>query len=114
ASTVSQELFRHSEGNPFFAEELLRNWIEAGALRQEEGQWTLASPVLPALPPGVVGAVRQRLTRLSPDVVELLRTAAIIGRSFDVTLLAEVVGQDVETIEDRLREATHACLIRAD
>ncbi len=114
ASSVTDELFRHCEGNPFFAEELLRNWIESGALEQEEGQWTLAGPVLPALPPGIVGAVRQRLARLSPEVVELLRTAAIIGRTFDAALLAEVAGQDAEAVEERLREAAHASLVRHD
>jgi DNA-binding CsgD family transcriptional regulator len=114
APAVSQGLHRHSEGNPFFAEELLRNWIEAGALRQDGGQWALASSALPALPPGVLGAVRQRLARLSPEVVELLRTAAIIGRTFDVTLLAEVAGQDVEAVEERLQEAARASLIRVD
>ncbi len=114
ASAVSQELYRHSEGNPFFAEELLRNWIEADALRQEGGEWTLASSALPTLPLGVVGAVRQRLTRLSPEVVELLRTAAIIGRTFDVTLLAEVTGKDVEAVEQILHEAVRASLICAD
>ncbi|HEV8191738.1 MAG TPA: AAA family ATPase [Ktedonobacterales bacterium] len=113
-SAVSQELYRHSEGNPFFAEELVRNWIEAGALKRDGGQWTLASPLLPALPPGVVGAVRQRLSRLSADVVELLHTAAIIGRTFDVLLLAEVAGQDVEAVEELLQEAVRASLIRVD
>lgn len=114
APTVSGALFRHSEGNPFFAEELLRNWLEAGALRQSDGQWLLANQALPALPPGVVGAVRQRLSRLSPQIVELLHTAAIIGRTFDVALLADVVTQDMETVEELLQEAMRASLIRAD
>jgi predicted ATPase len=42
AAPLGEALFRHSEGNPFFAEELLRNWRDAGALNQtERGRWTL-------------------------------------------------------------------------
>jgi predicted ATPase/DNA-binding CsgD family transcriptional regulator len=114
APEVSFELFRHSEGNPFFAEELLRNWIEIGALTQDEHSWTLTNAILTALPPSLVAAVRQRLSRLPPDVVELLRTAAIIGRTFDVALLADVAGLDIEVVEERLQEATRASLIHAD
>jgi predicted ATPase/DNA-binding CsgD family transcriptional regulator len=109
---LGETLFRHSEGNPFFAEELLRNWTDAGALHQtEQGRWTLAPEQAPALPSGIAGAVRQRLARLLPETVELLRTAAILGRTFDVALLAEVVGQDVEAVEESLREATQASLL---
>jgi predicted ATPase/DNA-binding CsgD family transcriptional regulator len=112
AAPLSEELFHHSEGNPFFAEELLRNWRDAGALTQtEHGRWRLTSAQAPALPPGITGAVRQRLARLRPETAELLRTAAILGRTFDSALLAEVVGQDAEAVEESLREALQASLL---
>ncbi len=109
---LGEALLRHSEGNPFFAEELLRNWRDAGALDQaERGRWTLAATQAQALPPGIAGAVRQRLARLHPETVDLLKTAAILGRTFDSALLAEVVGQDVETVEESLQEAAQASLL---
>ncbi|MBA2450320.1 MAG: AAA family ATPase [Chloroflexi bacterium] len=116
-ATAGRSLFLHSEGNPFFAEELLRAWLEAGALARpagggDGGAYALTSPGALTLPPSIVSAVRQRLTRLPPEIVELLRTAAIIGRTFDIALLAEAVGQDPEPVEDRLQEAARACLVR--
>src|SRR5262249_48606211 len=66
---VGQMLFRQSEGNPFFAEELLRDWVETGALARPEWSWALAAPDSAILPSSIVGAVRQRLTRLVPEVV---------------------------------------------
>ena len=109
---LGEALLRHSEGNPFFAEELLRNWRDAGALTQtERGRWTLTTAQAPALPPGIAGAVRQRLARLRPETVELLRTAAILGRTVDTALLAEAVGQDVEAVEESLQEAAQASLL---
>lgn len=107
-------LAAQSEGNPFFAEELLRGWLDMGALTQTTAGWRIAMETTPALPPSIAGAVRQRLTRLAPEVVELLRIAAIIGRTFDITMLADVAGEDVEVVEARLRDAVQARLIRPD
>src|SRR6185312_13791803 len=45
---------------------------------------------------------------------ELLRTAAIIGRTFDASLLAHAAGRELEWFEDRLQEAVIARLVRAD
>jgi predicted ATPase len=111
---VSHLLSKQSEGNPFFAEELLRGWLETGTIARDHTSFRLIAPVESSLSSSIVGAVRQRLTRLSPQVVELLRMAAIIGRTFDVTLLVEVASQEVETAEDHLQEAIQALLIRCD
>lgn len=101
---ASRLLFTRSEGNPFFAEELLRAWNEEGELSP-----TVAS----TLPSTVLSAVSQRLSRLPSQTVDVLRAAAIVGRGFDVALLAEVVGQEPELVEEHLLKATHAHLLRA-
>lgn len=108
-----ERLSATSEGNPFFAEELLRAWTEDGALVQAEQGWTLNAANEAALPASIVGAVQQRLARLPPDVVEVLRIAAVIGRTFDVTLLAEAAGQDGDAVEERLRVASQVVLLRS-
>jgi len=118
ASIVGQALHTHSEGNPFFAEELLRGWLEAGALTsRRDGPhahpcWTLDMPLESALPPSIVGAIRQRLAQLAPAVVDHLRIAAIIGRTFTTALLAEVEGREAEEVEEELLAAERAHLIR--
>jgi predicted ATPase/DNA-binding CsgD family transcriptional regulator len=107
-------LHTHSEGNPFFAEELLEGWIEAGALVHEQNQWMAVTPLDHALPPSIVGALWQRFERLSTESVDHLRVAAIIGRTFDLSLLAAVQEQEVEAIETSLLEAARARLVRTD
>jgi DNA-binding NarL/FixJ family response regulator len=112
-------LSKRSEGNPFFAEELLRGWLESGFLHLTDDPptqraYALTDSVATVLPPGVMGAVRQRLARLSPATVEALRAAAIIGRRFDLGLLAAVVGQEPELVEEWLSEAIRARLIHLD
>jgi DNA-binding CsgD family transcriptional regulator len=113
-ATLGQLLAEQSEGNPFFVEELLRGWLETDMLVRRDGRWYVDAPDGMSLPPGITGAVRQRLSRLESAVVELLRAAAIIGRTFEVALLAEVVGHDVEAVEESLRTAARAQLIRLD
>lgn len=114
SKSVKGLLHAQSEGNPFFAEELLENWIETGALVQEYQQWVARTPLELALPPSIIGALHQRFTRLAPAVIDHLRVAAIIGRSFDLSLLAMVEEQEIEAVEECLLEAVRARLIRAE
>lgn len=108
---VGQLLQAQSEGNPFFAEALLHAWQEAGALQMESQRWTFCGALPAELPAGIAGVIYQRLARLSEKSVDVLRTAAILGRTFDLALLAEVVGQEQEEIEERLIEAARAGLL---
>jgi ATP/maltotriose-dependent transcriptional regulator MalT len=110
---VGQLLYAQSEGNPFFAEELLSAWQEAGALRRATHSWTFQGPLPAELPAGIVGVVRQRLARLAGETADVLRTAAILGRTFDLPLLAEVAGQEEVVVEERLIPAVQAGLLRA-
>ena len=105
-------LHRQSEGNPFFAEELLRGWLEAGELARRGTGWSVSLTPDQALPPTIVGAVRQRVARLAPEVIDHLHVAAIVGRTFHVALLSAVTGQDVDEIERCLLNASVVRLIQ--
>jgi ATP/maltotriose-dependent transcriptional regulator MalT len=111
-------LFDHSEGNPFFAEELVRAWSQSGRLTRRAGlvpsYGLAAAAVGEAVPSTLVGAVRQRLTRLSPATVDVLRAAAIVGRAFDLDLLADVSELEPELVETHLVEAVRAQIIRRE
>ncbi|MBV9606946.1 MAG: AAA family ATPase [Solirubrobacterales bacterium] len=87
---VIDRIFRRSEGNPFYAEELLVSAQDGG------GQ----------LPPSLREALLLRLDRFSAVTREVLRAAAIAGRSVDHRLLAYLVGVDEPTLLGALREAT--------
>lgn len=98
-----RELFRQSEGNPFFAEELLRAWTGAGIFIRDGGSWVLTKR--PATTASITDAIRQRFTGVPEQLRELLRTAAVIGRTFDVDLLAGTTGHDAEAVEEMLTPA---------
>jgi len=110
-------LHAHSEGNPFFAEELLRDWFERGVVRRAPDRWTLATTAdvdtaEPAVPAGIVAVVRGRLARLPKRVTALLEGAAVAGRTVAVPLLAEIVGQDPRAVEQDLQAAAAAGLVQ--
>jgi DNA-binding CsgD family transcriptional regulator len=111
SSEASALLYGQSEGNPFFAEELLQGWIEMRTLVHQGGQWLAIIPLDQVLPPNIVGALRQRFARLSSKSIDHLRIASIIGRTFDLVLLAAIEKQDVEVVEEQLREAVQARLV---
>nr|BBH88414.1 hypothetical protein KTC_31650 [Thermosporothrix sp. COM3] len=106
-------LYEQSEGNPFFTEELLQNWLETNLLVKNEHQWEIApeTPLPQQLPPSIVGTLRQRFQRLPSNTIDILRIAATIGRSFDLSLLTAITGLESEIIEDRLLAAEQAHLV---
>ena len=103
ADTVRAVVDR-ADGNPFFAAELCR----AAAI-------TLAAGRKPAgnLPETVRDAVRQRLHGLSPSSVTALEAASVLGRSFMVGLLADILGaRPLHTIEALEEAVGSAVLVR--
>jgi DNA-binding CsgD family transcriptional regulator len=103
-------LMERSDGNPFFAEELLRGWLETDALAS--GSHLALAASSPPIPETIRAAVGQRLARLAPETVALLQTAAVAGNAAPTTLLAHIAGEDEEAVERRLVEAVRARLLR--
>lgn len=90
-------VFRRSEGNPFYAEEL----VAAGVASRR-------------LPPTLREVLAARLSVVSDGTLGVLGVAAIAGRRVDHDLLAEVAGIPEEALLEALREATAAQLVVAD
>lgn len=111
---LNQLLYAQSEGNPFFAEELLQCWMERGLLVYEGKAWRNVAPLAHVLPASIIGVLRLRFAQLPSPSIDHLRVAAIIGRTFDLALLAQVEGQEVEALEESLAEAERAGLVRSD
>jgi class 3 adenylate cyclase/tetratricopeptide (TPR) repeat protein len=81
-------LLRHvsqaSEGNPLFVEEMLRMFIDEGALRREEdGPWSPTDDLysLP-VPPSISTLLAARLERVSREERLVAQRAAVVGKVF--------------------------------
>lgn len=83
-AAVLERIVGDTEGNPFFVEEMLRNFEEGRSLEED------ADDGLARLPEGVRDVISHRLGRLSEDCQEALVAAAVIGREFELPLLERV------------------------
>lgn len=83
-------LMRTTNGNPFYLQQLLEYFIEQDYLNQKEGKWTLRNDKI-QLSDSINPVLTARIDRLQPLVKETVKTAAVIGREFDVSILLEVM-----------------------
>jgi adenylate cyclase len=91
-SGVTALVADRAAGNPFFAEETVRDLAERGVLAGRPGGYSLQGDVanveVPATLQATIGA---RIDRLAPHAKKTLNAAAVIGMRFDTDLLAGLV-----------------------
>ncbi len=107
-------LYRETEGNPFFIEEVIKSLIEQGQIYRDGDNWGRKETHELAIPQSVKEAIGRRLSRLSEPAMDALRTAAALGKIFPFRELAaaSTIGEDA--LLDALDEATAAQLVRAN
>ncbi len=111
----AEVVFRETEGNPFFVEEVMKSLIEQGSVRRESGQWKRCELADLVIPQSVKEAIGNRLDRVSAECNETLRAAAVLGKTFTIDeLMAAAEGQNENVLLDALDEAVAAQLLSAD
>lgn len=110
---LAHALGRETNGNPFFAIEMLRHLAESDAVYQrDDGRWALRDELSTiGLPESVREVVGRRIGRLGPDVQRVLGLAAVIGREFDLELLEVVSEVPIDTLIDVLESAETAGIV---
>lgn len=112
-SRLADEIVRETEGNPFFVAEILRHLDGSGAVAPDpSGRWVLTRSLVDlGLPQSIREVVTSRTERLGDEPAEVLSTAAVIGRDFDLDLLSRIVERDEEELLDLLEGAVEAALL---
>ena len=81
-------------GNPFFAQEIVRELAERAVLEGDRGGFTCATDLADVTVPATLQAtIAARIDRLDPDAKQTLNAAAVIGSRFTPELLA-ALGND--------------------
>ncbi len=96
ASELAAAVFEASQGNPLFAEELLR----LVSARDKKA--------LPELPESVREVIRGRLDLLSEEAKRIISLASVLGPEFELDTAAALAGGSVESIEPLLAEIARA------
>jgi predicted ATPase/predicted Ser/Thr protein kinase len=105
-------IYRETDGNPFFIEEVCRTLVESGALYYEDGQWHRPSMDELEIPQGVQVAVESRIAKLPKENQEVLRMASILGREFGFNILLEALDLDEDTTIEAIEAAEEAQMIQ--
>jgi class 3 adenylate cyclase len=76
-------------GNPFFAEEMVRELVQRGVLAGEHGGYVCRADITElSVPATVQAAIEARIDRLTTPAKQTLNAAAVIGARFGAELLA--------------------------
>jgi DNA-binding SARP family transcriptional activator len=101
-------LYDETEGNPFFAEEVLRHLEESGSLGERMAGGALGRI---GVPEGVKDVVGRRLARLGEHGNRVLSIGAVVGRRFGMDVLERLSGLDEDALIGGLDDALAADLI---
>ena len=123
---LGQTIADRAGGNPFFAEEIVRELAERGVLRGERGAYISTAEAAEVNVPATLHAtIAARIDRLPPEAKRTLTAAAVVGSRFGLDLLAGlgiepavddlVVGQLIDQVRftGRPEYVFHHPLIRA-
>jgi class 3 adenylate cyclase/tetratricopeptide (TPR) repeat protein len=85
AQDLTQRVVAHSEGNPFYVEEMVRALSRPGV-----------STTTARLPDSLQGILQARLDALTEPTRRVLQTAAVIGRTFSLRMLQTMWGAETD------------------
>jgi class 3 adenylate cyclase len=85
---LGQTIAERAAGNPFFAEEIVRELVERGVLRGHRSAYSSTADLAEVSMPATVQAtIAARIDRLDPAAKRTLSAAAVIGSKFSRDLL---------------------------
>jgi len=104
-------IYRETDGNPFFVEEVSKALVESGKLVFQDGRWDRPSIEEMGVPQSIQVAIQSRLRALPEAAQEVLEQAAILGREFDFRTLSHAAKTDEDSLLDALDEAIYARMV---
>ena len=112
ARRVAAALRVETAGNPLYASQLIRHWVESGRL-DDAG---VAASDLPAaseedVPPSLRDVVWSRVNALGADASRILTAASVLGIEFSEDVLVDMIGLPESVVVETLDTATRAGLL---
>ena len=112
AADLARAVHAETEGNPFFVDQVLRHLAETGAIDRQQGKWgSGAAGEWIGIPEGVREVIGRRLRLLSDESNAILEAAAVVGREFDLDLVASTADAGIDQVLDAFEAAESARLV---
>jgi class 3 adenylate cyclase len=102
-----EAVYRETEGNPFFMQEVVRLLESDGRIEQGDSatSWSVE------IPQGVRQVIGRRLNGLSEECNRVLTIGSAIGREFDLGVLSRVAELEEDAVLELLEQAEEARII---
>jgi class 3 adenylate cyclase/ketosteroid isomerase-like protein len=105
-ATVAGRVLATSEGNPLFLGELVRMLVDDGTLKREGDRWTTGTDLATVdMPPTIHALLAARIERLRAEDRMVLERAAIVGRQFSRSAVAQLLPSETRSDLDARMEA---------
>ena len=111
APELVEELYRVTEGNPFFIEEVCKGLVEKGRLVYRDFRWEVRGKQALGVPANVRIAIETRIQALPEETRRVLETAAVRGRQFELEVIRRVERIEEALLAEALKVAERAQLI---
>ncbi|WP_086998572.1 ATP-binding protein [Rhizobium sullae] len=107
-SEVTRSLLRKSEGVPLYVEELAKSAVELTASSDGRSRRAKDGPI--EVPNTLQSALLSRLDKLGEGKV-IAQIAAVIGREFDIRMLARIADVSLDNLKPQLQRLTEVGLV---
>jgi predicted ATPase/class 3 adenylate cyclase len=87
-------IHERAEGNPFYTEQIIKYLQDGKMLNLSEGEWTVSDLSQSPLPDNIRALLVSKLDRLVKEVRQIVLTAAVLGREFDLQILSHMLDDD--------------------
>ncbi|MDQ7784686.1 MAG: AAA family ATPase [Desulfomonilaceae bacterium] len=112
-ASLKARIIDRSGGNPFFIEEVVRSLIDERAVVRTNGNFTVTEKIdTVMIPPTIQDVITARIDRLEEQTRELVKIAAVIGRSFFYRVVKDVA-DSIDAVDLRLAYLNDAQIIRS-
>jgi tetratricopeptide (TPR) repeat protein len=110
---LAGEIAAETDGNPFFVGEILRNLTESGMLVFDKtaGRWRIDRTSAVALPQSVRDVIGRRVARLGDASRQILTAASVVGRTFDLEVVAHTLDRSEEEVLDAIEVAIESAVV---
>jgi predicted ATPase len=109
---LAQLVHAHTDGHPFFTQEVMRALVERGDVFLRDGNWDRWAMEDIEVPQSVRSAIGERVSRLSDQTQTVLHEASVLGQAFGFEELWRMGKRSEEEVEEALEEVLTAMLIR--
>ncbi|CAB1078795.1 Adenylate cyclase (EC / Guanylate cyclase (EC [Olavius algarvensis Delta 1 endosymbiont] len=109
---VIGQIVQRAGGNPFFIEEVVRSFIDEGAVVLKNGKFEVTEKIeAMSIPRTINDVLMARIDRLEEKTRYLLKVASVIGRHFFHRIISDVV-QGIQDLDAKLNYLKDIQLIR--